>query len=134
MAGDSNGLEGCFIKLFSYGLIIAIIGGIIQWLVGKIVANIGPILVVVGIIAAIVVVCVIIGRRKAAKEAVAQWEQKELVPLLSKLGAMEKLNQAESLSQGLPREVEGAEKWTQALERRLSDAEFRGKSQASGIV
>ena len=33
-----------------------------------------------------------------------------------------------------PHTPELAEKWTQALERRLSDAEFRGKSQASGIV
>ena len=124
----ANTLEDFFGKLLGIGLLIAGIGWLIQWVCRKIVDNAGPILIVVGVIAAFAIVGMIINKRNEAKAAVARWEQTDLVPLLSSLNAMEKLNRSESIVASLPREMEVAESRIPDLERRFLETDSRARS------
>ena len=120
--------SGCLAQLLGYGLLIAGVGWVIQWVCRKIVDNAGTIIAVVAVIGVLAIVGVIINKRNEAKAAVARWEQNELVPLLASLNAMDKLNTAETSAANLPRELEAVENRIPALEQRLVEVESRARS------
>lgn len=119
---------GCLGQIFAYGLIIMAIGWVLQWVWQKIVTNKGPILTVLGIILALVIIGVIINKQKEAQEAVTKWEQNELVPLLTSLNAMDKLNNLETFVASLPDKLETVENRVPALEQRADEADSQAKS------
>ena len=122
----------CLVKLFFIGLVVSGISWLIQWICRKIADNAEPLIAIAVIAVVVAIIVVVVKHNNAEKAAVAKWEQDELVPLLSSLNAMEKLNRSESFASSLPRELEIAEGRIPVLERRLAEAESRANSLSSG--
>lgn len=124
---DDSG-EDFFGQLLGILLLIGGIGWLIQWVCRKIMDNIGPILIVVTVIGVFIIVGAIVKKANATKAAVAKWEQSQLVPLLSSLRAMEKLNDSETFVASLPGKLAALENRVPALEQRAAEADSQAKS------